>query len=156
MELSIVTTLYCSAPHVEEFSRRVCVAAEKITRDFEVILVNDGSPDRSLDVALSLALRDARVKVIDLSRNFGHHKAMMTGLAHARGELVFKIDCDLEEDPELLLDFHSAIKSSGADTVYGVQATRKGRWWERLSGLLFWKFFNILSSVQVPMNPLTV
>src|SRR6267142_857552 len=156
MELSIVTTLYCSAPHIEEFCRRVSAAAEKITRDFEVILVNDGSPDRSLDVALSLALRDARIKVIDLSRNFGHHKAMMTGLAHARGELVFKIDCDLEEDPAELVGFHVAIKESGADAVYGVQEARKGGWCERISGMLFWKLFNALSSVPVPANLLTV
>jgi putative glycosyltransferase len=156
MELSIVTTLYRSAPFIEEFCRRSCAAAEKITRDFEVILVNDGSPDNSLDLAVSLARSDARIKVIDLSRNFGHHKAMMTGLAHARGALVFKIDCDLEENPEELNAFHAAIKESGADVVYGVQEARKGGWWERLSGMLFWKLFNALSNVPVPANLLTV
>jgi putative glycosyltransferase len=156
MELSIVTTLYRSALYLEEFYRRACAAAEKIARDFEIILVNDGSPDNSLEVALSLVERDARVKVIDLSRNFGHHKAMMTGLARARGELVFKIDCDLEEDPDLLVTFHAAIKESGADAVYGVQEARRGRWWERVSGALFWKLFNVLSNVPVPANLLTV
>ena len=71
-------------------------------RVYEIVLVNDGSPDDSLRVALDLHARDPRVRIIDLSRNFGHHKALMTGLAHARGELVFLIDCDLEEDPEWL------------------------------------------------------
>ena len=65
-------------------------------------MVNDGSPDRSLEVAIKLAGRDPKVKVIDLSRNFGHHKALMTGLRRSRGQLVFLIDSDLEEDPECL------------------------------------------------------
>ena len=140
MDLSIVTTLYCSAPYLEEFYLRICGAAEKVARDFEIILVSDGSPDESLQVALSLRERDGRIKVIDLSRNFGHHRALMTGLAHASGALVFMIDCDLEEDPELLLKFHSVIRESEADAVVGVQTMRKGRWWERVSGALSGSF----------------
>jgi putative glycosyltransferase len=153
MDLSIVTTMYYSAPYLEEFYTRTCAAAEQITDDYEIILVNDGSPDDSLDVALSLFERDDRVKVIDLSRNFGHHKAMMTGLAHARGDLVFKIDCDLEEEPELLGEFHAEmVKDSSVDVVYGVQQRRKGGLFERISGGLFYKLFNLLSYHPVPPN----
>ena len=76
MDLSIVTTLYASAPYLEEFYARTCVVAERVTSDFEIILVNDGSPDNSLEIALSLYRKDARVRIVDLSRNFGHHKAM--------------------------------------------------------------------------------
>src|SRR5256885_14440017 len=149
MKLSIVTTLYYSAPYLDEFYDRACAAAEKFTRDFEIILVNDGSPDNSLEVALSIYQKDHRVKVIDLSRNFGHHKAMMTGLAHASGELVFLIDCDLEEEPELLERFHRELIASGADVVYGVQQKRKGDLFERVSGTLFFKLFNALSSQSI-------
>jgi putative glycosyltransferase len=85
MKLSIVTTLYMSEPYIEEFHRRVTAAAEQITRDFEIVFVNDGSPDDSLAVVLQLFEKDCRVRVIDLSRNFGHHRAMMTGLENARG-----------------------------------------------------------------------
>ena len=81
MTLSIVTTLYRSAPHLEEFYRRASAAAETITSDYEIVFVNDGSPDDSLLIALDLFERDPRVRVVDLARNFGHHKAMMTGLA---------------------------------------------------------------------------
>ena len=105
MDLSIVTTLYASAPYLEEFYARTCVVAERVTSDFEIILVNDGSPDNSLEIALSLYRKDARVRIVDLSRNFGHHKAMMTGLIHARGDLVFLLDSDLEEAPEFLRRF---------------------------------------------------
>src|SRR5262249_7421057 len=152
MELSIVTTLYRSAPFLREFHRRACAAAAKITSDFEIVLVNDGSPDDSQAVALSLCRDDPRVKVIELSRNFGHHKAMMTGLAHARGRLVFLIDSDLEEDPELLETFHRELLASGVDVVYGVQRQRKGGWYERLSGGLFYRLFNALSSFPIPHN----
>src|SRR3972149_2693244 len=102
MELSIVTTMYRSAPYLLEFYDRVRTEAGKITSDYEIVFVNDGSPDDSLEVALSIPKKDPRVTVVDLSRIFGHHKAIMTGLNYARGERVFLIDCDLEEEPELL------------------------------------------------------
>ncbi len=152
MDLSVVTTLYSSAPYVQEFYARVRTAAEKITGDYEILFVNDGSPDNSLELALSLYEGDHRVRVIDLSRNFGHYKAIMTGLAYAKGDLVFLVDCDLEEEPELLGTFYSEIKSSRADVVYGVQQTRKGGFFKRLSGALFYKLFNLLSSYPVPSN----
>src|SRR5436189_1872452 len=106
MDLSIVTTLYYSAAHLEEFYARTVAVAEKVANEFELILVNDGSPDESLDIALSLHQQDHRIKIIDLSRNFGHHKAMMAGLAEASGRLVFLVDSDLEEQPELLETFY--------------------------------------------------
>ena len=155
MTLSIVTTLYNSAPYVEEFYVRVCTAAEQITEDYEIILVNDGSPDNSLEIVLSIYHKDPRVRVIDLSRNFGHHKAMMTGLMHARGKLVFLLDSDLEEEPELLEQFYQVLKAKDADVVYGVQEKRKGRLFERISGTLFFKLFNFLSTYPIPPNLIT-
>jgi putative glycosyltransferase len=154
MDVSIVTTLYCSAPYIEEFYNRIRGSAEKITDRYEIIFVNDGSPDDSLDIAISIHERDDRVKIIDLSRNFGQHKAMMAGLAHAKGELIFLIDCDLEEEPELLGKFYSEIKKSGADIVYGVRDIRKGRLFERITANLFYRFFDLLSNYPVPPNPL--
>src|SRR5260370_19820037 len=94
MTLSIVTTLYDSASYLEQFYLRACAATEQITRDYEIILVNDGSPDNSLDIAISIHLRDKLVRVIDLSRNFGHQKAMITGLAHTHRGLVFLLATD--------------------------------------------------------------
>jgi putative glycosyltransferase len=87
--------------------------------------------------------------VLELSRNFGHHKASMTGLAEARGELVFGIDCDLEEAPEWLLDFHRVLRERRADVVYGVQQRRKGGLWERVSGAVFYRLFALLSDCPV-------
>jgi len=155
MDFSIVTTLYCSAPYVEEFYNRVRSEVEKLSSKYEIIFVNDGSPDNSLELAIALHEKDARVKIIDLSRNFGHHKAIMTGLAHATGNLVFLLDSDLEEEPELLGKFYNAMKDSRADVVYGVQQTRKGNFFERITGNIFYWLINLLSSYPVPLNPIT-
>lgn len=155
MELSIVSTMYRSAPHLEEFCRRAVAAAEELTDDFELVLVNDGSPDDALDVALALQQRDHRIRIVDLSRNFGHHPAMLAGLRHARGQLVFLIDCDLEEDPAWLKRFHEELRARKADVAYGVQAARRGGWFERATGWAFYSLFNAISSVPLPRNLVT-
>jgi putative glycosyltransferase len=155
MDLSIVTTLYCSAPYIHEFYERTKKEAEKITENYEIIFVNDGSPDNSLDIAIELYQQDKRLKIIDLSRNFGHHKAMMTGLSYAKGELIFLLDSDLEEEPELLSLFYAHYRKEDVDVVYGVQKARKGNIFEKLTGEIFYKFFNWISSYPVPTNLIT-
>ncbi|WP_200888950.1 glycosyltransferase family 2 protein [Aphanizomenon flos-aquae] len=155
MYLSIVTTLYYSAPYIPEFYQRVSTEAQKLTDDYEIVFVNDGSPDDSLDIAVKLHQEDRRIRVIDLSRNFGHHKAIMTGLSYARGKLIFLLDSDLEEEPELLSLFHEHYQSSDVDVVYGVQKVRKGNIFEKITGEIFYKFFNLISSYPVPANLIT-
>lgn len=153
--VSVVTSMYVSAAFLKEFYTRSVAAAAQLTDSFEIVFVNDGSPDDSLEVALDLRKRDPRVRVIDLSRNFGHHKALMTGLAHASGELVFLVDCDLEEDPAWLATFHEALRASGADVIYGVQEARKGPWLERVTGGLFFRLFNSMLTHPFPANVVT-
>ena len=156
MKLSIVTTLYCSAPYIQEFCQRVERAAQEIAADdYEIVLVNDGSPDNSLDLAVQLYKTDPHLVVVDLSRNFGHHKAMMTGLQYARGDHVFLIDIDLEENPDWLLTFQEQISNESCDVVYGVQEQRKGGWFERWSGECFYRLFNLLTSLDLPRNVVT-
>jgi len=155
MTPSIVTTLYGSEDFVEEFYRRASAAAQSITRDYEIVMVDDGSPDRSLEIAEDLVARDRRVRVIELSRNFGHHRAMMVGLEHARGEYVFLIDVDLEEDPAWLLQFWQQLRQTGSDVVYGYQARRKGGGLERLGGAFHWWMIRRLSYYPIPENLVT-
>jgi len=156
MKLSIVATLYQSAPYINEFHERATASAKRMVGDdYEIVLVNDGSFDNSLDLAIRLTEKDSRVIVVDLSRNFGHHKAMMTGLAHAKGELVFLIDSDLEEEPEWLEAFAQQIKKDRCDVVYGVQECRKGNWFERWSGKWFYSFFKALTGLALPENVVT-
>jgi putative glycosyltransferase len=156
MKLSVVTTLYKSAAYVEEFCRRASEAAQRVTDDYEIVMVDDGSPDNSLDIACAIAAKDSRVRVVELSRNFGHHKALMTGLDHARGELCFLIDSDLEEDPAILGDFHDRIQSGDIDVVYGYQTRRKGGFAERMTGQLVYRLFDLLLPYKIPLNAMTV
>lgn len=156
MKLSIVATLYRSAPYIAEFHRRATAAArETMGGDYEIVLVNDGSPDDSLARAVALSEADPHLVVVDLSRNFGHHKAMMTGLAHARGEIVFLIDSDLEERPEWLEPFLAQLRRDGCDVVYGVQRARKGGVFERWSGALFYRIMRAVTSVDMPPDMVT-
>lgn len=156
MKVSIVATLYQSAPYITEFHQRASAAARQlVSEDYEIVLVNDGSPDNSLDLAVQLTESDSHVVVVDLSRNFGHHKAMMTGLAHAKGEQALLIDSDLEEEPECLITFADQMQSERCDVVYGVQEQRKGGWFERWSGQWFYLFFKALTGLALPENIVT-
>lgn len=156
MKLSIVATLYQSALYVEEFCRRASASAHLLVGDaYEIVLVNDGSPDNSLELAVRLCESDLHLIIVDLSRNFGHHKAMMTGLAHARGEHVFLIDSDLEEEPEWLQNFYMEMSLEGCDVVYGVQENRKGGFFERWSGQWFYRLFQALTGLALPENIVT-
>lgn len=153
--LSIVSTLYRSADTLAAFHARCSAAAADIADEVEFILVNDGSPDDSLERALDLIARDPRVIVLDLARNFGHHKAMMTGLAHATGDLVFLIDSDLEEPPEILGRFRAEMTRGAWDVVYGVQRQRRGGLFERASGAVYFTLLNALSDQPLPRNIIT-
>jgi putative glycosyltransferase len=153
MKLSIVSTLYKSALYIEEFHRRASAAARQLVGDdYEIVLVHDGSSDNSLELAVGLSRSDPHTVVIDLSRNFGHHKAMMTGLAHARGERLFLIDSDLEEEPEWLSNFTHQMEQEHCDVVYGIQTQRKGGVFERCSGQLFYCIFRILTHLPLSDN----
>jgi putative glycosyltransferase len=154
--LSIVSTMYCSREFLGRFLDECAAAAEQTQGgSWEVVLVNDGSPDDSLSYALERRTADSRIVVVDLSRNFGHHHAMHAGLRHSRGDMIFLIDCDLEVRPAVLAEFVAKQRSSGADLVFGYQDARKGQWFEQWSGALFWRGLNALSEVPIPENMLT-
>lgn len=156
--LSIVATVYNTGPCLAEFCRRASVAAEACgfaPDEVEVVLVNDGCPAGGLDDALRQRQADKRVVVVDLSRNVGHHKAMMVGCQQARGGLVFLIDSDLEEAPEWLPSFYERLQREGCDVVYGVQERRRGGLFEQVSGELFYKIFNAVAGVAIPRNIVT-
>lgn len=156
MKLSVVSTLYQSSRYLDEFYSRVSISARSLVGDeYEIIFVNDGSPDNSLDMVVRYTRNDPHVKVIDLSRNFGHHKAIMTGLQYSRGELVFLIDCDLEEDPEWLSLFLNNYSNYKCDVVFGVQRKRKGAFFEQYTGYFFWWLFNKVSGLGLPENQVT-
>ncbi|AEV70951.1 glycosyl transferase [Mycolicibacterium rhodesiae NBB3] len=151
IELSVVATMYHSTAFVAEFYERVRKVLELLAVSYEIVFVNDGSPDDSLAKATALIGSDPHVRVVDLSRNFGHHRALMVGLEHSRGERIFLIDIDLEEDPRAIPEFYAEMHRTDADVVYGVQRVRQGGVIKSVGGAWFWKFFNLISDLDI--NP---
>jgi putative glycosyltransferase len=156
VKISVVTTLYYSEKYLPEFYQRLKDSVTQLTPDYEFVFVNDGSPDNSDKVLLDLQNVDDKIVLIQLSRNFGHHQAILTGLRHCQGDLIFLIDSDLEEDPELLITFWNKLEESrDADVIYGIQSKRKGGLFENASGRIFYKIVNSLAQFEYPANTLT-
>jgi putative glycosyltransferase len=158
MKLSIVTTLYCSTKHISEFYTRIVAQVDELSEvadSYEIVFVDDGSPDDSLQKVIELSEQDSHVKVIELSKNHGHHRAMMIGLEHSSGEKVFLIDCDLEEPPENLGIFWRELSQlPSVDLVYGEQLEKEGSGLKKYFSMWFYKVFNSLSNVEIPDNEL--
>lgn len=157
MKLSVVSTIYKSKVFLDEFLLEIEKAIASIQiEDYELIFVNDGSPDDSLKHLIHLKEKHPRIKIIDLSRNFGHHYAIQVGLEHSQGELVFLIDNDLETPPSVLTNFYKELQADESlDAVYGYQETRKGSLAERALGSIFWVLINKLSDTTIPHNIIT-
>lgn len=152
-EISIVSTMYRSKGFLDRFLSECLEALQAIQcTSFEIVLVNDGSPDDSVEFALEYRKKLPQLVIVDLSRNFGHHFAMQAGLSHARGSLIFLIDCDLEVSPLVLPEFKARLEASKCDMVYGYQEARKGGLFEKMSGGFFYKAFNLLSDIKIPEN----
>jgi putative glycosyltransferase len=153
VRLSVVSTLYASESTIGEFVRRAAIAAQSLVgEDYEIVLVHDGSPDKSREKTIQLIEQGAKVKLVDLSRNFGHHQALLAGMKFSAGEYIFLLDSDLEESPEWLSDFWANLRTNGCDAVFGVQSKRKGRVFERASGAVFYSIFNWMSQVSIPQD----
>jgi len=156
MRISVLTTLYYSENYIREFYERTLACLKELQVSYEFVIVDDGSPDNSLQIAIELTQKDPNVKVIELSRNFGHHQALLTALSQATGDWIFLIDSDLEEAPELLLVYWNQLqKNQDIDVIYGVQQQRKGNWFERISGKWYYKLFNLISNINYPADTLT-
>lgn len=157
MTISVVSTLYNSRIFLERFITQTIEALNSIQADqYEIIFVNDGSPDDSLDFLIEKKKQVPQITIIDLSRNFGHHYAMQAGLQYAKGDYVFLIDNDLETPPSFLADCFVELKNNpDLDVVYGYQEERKGRFVESVGGKIFWWALSKFSEVKIPKNILT-
>ena len=150
-EISIITSLFYSSRYVVEFYKRLRDSFESAGVSFEVIFVDDGSPDDSANIVRQIIDNDERVSLVSLSRNFGQHSALITGILLASGQYIAIIDCDLEELPEDLLKmYYELISHNGSiDVIFGVQQNRHGPISKRVGGKLFYLLFKYLGSVTI-------
>ncbi|MGQ0622023.1 MAG: glycosyltransferase family 2 protein, partial [Panacagrimonas sp.] len=150
--VSIIVPCHDEAESLDEFHRELAAAIDGNALRFELIFVDDGSGDRTLEKLLELAARDPRVRVIELSRNFGKEAAMTAGLEFARGDAVIPIDADLQDPPSLIPTLIEAWQR-GAEMVVAVRADRStDSWLKRVTANLFYSLHNRLSSVRLPPN----
>jgi glycosyltransferase involved in cell wall biosynthesis len=148
--LSVVAPVYNEEELVERFVRRACAAVADYT--FELVLVNDGSSDATPELLDRMAAEDPRIRVIHLSRNFGHQAALTAGLEHAVGDVVAMIDADLQDPPELIPTM-VARWEGGADVVYAVRKQREGETAFKLAtASWFYKLFDKLAQVDLEPN----
>jgi len=154
--LSVVAPCFNEAANLPEFHRRVAAICESVlgrTAEWEIVLVNDGSRDQTLEVMRRLVQNDTHVRAISLSRNYGHQIALTAGLQHCRGERILIIDADLQDPPELLADMMRVMDELDADVVYGQRRSRAGETrFKTFSAKAFYRLLQRLIEIQIPAD----
>ena len=151
-ELSIVVTMYNEEKVIDAFFERLIPAVEKASDHYEIVCVNDGSDDTTLDCLIANARQNPAVKIVDLSRNFGKDHALSAAIINASGRAVIPIDADLQDPPELIGEMVAKWRE-GFDVVYGTRISRKGdTLLKRFTATAFYWVINGLSEVKIPAN----
>jgi len=149
-EFSVVIPVYNEEENLSVLYNRLSKVIEKLGT-YEIILVDDGSADRSWPIIRELHEKDERVKGVSFSRNFGHHIAITAGLDHAQGRTIVLMDGDLQDPPEEILKLWEKL-NEGYDLVYGIRKIKRDSLIKRLNSFLFWWFLNKLSGIDIPRN----
>jgi dolichol-phosphate mannosyltransferase len=154
MKLSIVVPCYNEEACLPALHERLSAAARATFRDdYEIILVNDGSKDRSWPIMTAMAAADPHLVAVNLSRNHGHQLALTAGLDLSRGDVVLVIDADLQDPPELLGDMVDTMRREEADVVYGVRKSRAGETaFKRATAHGFYRLLANATDVDIPLD----
>ena len=150
--LSLVIPMHNEEPVMDALFDRLDATVGKLDLELEIVCVDDGSRDRTLELLRTRAARDKRVRAVSLSRNFGKEAALTAGLEAASGDMVIPLDADLQDPPELIPEF-VALWEQGYDVVYGVRSDRTSDTvLKRTTANLFYRVFNTLSDYPIPAS----
>ncbi len=150
--LSIIVPIYNEEQVIPELYRRITGVMEKIGVTWEMVCINDGSQDRSVQLLLDLRQADPRIKLVDFSRNFGHQIAITAGLDYAEGDAVVIIDADLQDPPEVIGEMLARWRE-GYEVVYAVRADRKGESFFKLwTANAFYRLLRAITDVNIPLD----
>ncbi|MCA9928892.1 MAG: glycosyltransferase family 2 protein, partial [Anaerolineales bacterium] len=149
---SIVAPVHNEEAVLHELYRRISEVMAQAGEPWELVLVDDGSRDRSAEVIAELHDNDPRVRGIILSRNFTFQIAVTAGLEHASGDAVVLIDADLQDPPEVVLEMIQKWKE-GYEVVYGVRSSRDGEtWFKRVTASAFYRIINRITGIKIPVD----
>lgn len=150
--ISIVAPAYNEFENLQYFYERMSTVLNKITDSWEVVFVNDGSKDNTLQELINLNKLDNRIKIVNFSRNFGKEIALTAGLDYSSGQVIIPIDTDLQDPPELIYDMIK-LWEEGNDVVYATRTKREGETWiKKATAYMFYKFINNLTKIDIPKN----
>ncbi len=150
--ITIIAPFYNEGSNSIEFFKILIPVIEQISTDYEVICINDGSKDSTLDFLNQARKNNSKIKIINFSRNFGKEAALTAGLFYSKGKIVVPIDSDLQDPPELILQMVEKWKA-GYDVVYAKRAVRHGETWLKIiTAEYFYKFIQYLSDVYIPKD----
>lgn len=149
---SIVVPVFNEENVLNEFYRRLTSTMNKLEENYEIIFVNDGSIDNSLNIMKKFHSYDKRVKIIDFSRNFGHQIAITAGIDYASGEAIVTIDADLQDPPKVIPKLIKKWKED-YDVVYGVRKKREGEsFFKKVTASIFYKLLNSIADINIPLD----
>lgn len=140
MKISVVIPVYACSKSLGELYTRLCETLRKITKDFEIIMVDDFSIDNSWKIISDIAFEDDRVKGIKFSKNFGQHYAIAAGLSYAQGDWVIVMDCDLQDQPEEILKLYMKAQE-GYDIVFARREMREDKFLKKLLAKMFYRIY---------------
>lgn len=150
--LSVVIPIYNESSNLLILYERLKRILEDIKIQYELIFINDGSIDNSMELIIQLAKQDERVRYIDLSRNFGHQVAVSAGLQYAKGEKIVVIDADLQDPPELIVDLLNK-SAEGFEVVFAKRIARKGETWlKKQTARLFYRTLKAITNIEIPLD----
>jgi dolichol-phosphate mannosyltransferase len=149
---SIIAPIFNESGNIQELYRRLREVMDSTGEDWEMILIDDGSTDDSVDLIRQYAAQDSRVKPVIFARNFGHQIAVTAGLDYSRGDAIVIIDSDLQDPPEVILDLISKWKE-GYQVVYAIRSEREGEGWFKLfTASLFYRLISNITDVNIPLD----
>ena len=147
--LSVVAPCYGCAACIPELVRRLHASLRTLTESYEIVLVNDASPENDWEMISAAAREDGRVKGVDLSRNFGQHHAITAGVDFAAGDWVVVMDADLQDQPEEIPKLYAFANENGFDIVFGRRADRHDGFFKKTCSRMFHTVLGRLSDVRV-------
>ena len=147
VQISVVSPVYMAETVLSELVDQLLLELSMITKEFEIILVEDGSPDNSWSEIQKACARDHRVKGFKLSRNFGQHYAITAGLANARGEWIVVMDCDLQDRPDQIIKLYQTALE-GNDIVFAQRAVRQDNLVKKIGSKVFYRVFGFLTNTK--------